>query len=151
MSKQTNINDSKPSSEECHNAAVRAILHVIDEALEEGSPLSRLEFSTALDMLVQHGNLRKWYKDKLETYNKGRLSELADRLVIQINHSRYNNNSLDGLLKHGSACIKKHYLLKMGLVKNDEDELSADHRADETQISANDSTVLDRAHHGFCT
>jgi len=151
MSKQTILKAQQPSVEECHDAAIRAILHVIDEALGEGSPLSQLEFSAALDMLVQQGNLKKWWNNKLGFYNKAKLNELTKRLwETQVDHSKYTS-SMDGLLRHGSSCIKRHYLQKMGLVKNDEDELSADHQVDESQISANDRTTIGRAHNGICT
>ena len=119
MSKQTISKAQQPSSEECHDAATPAILHVIDEALVEGSPLSQLEFSAALDMLVQQGNLRKWWNNKLGFYNKAKLNELTKRLwETQVDHPKYTS-SMEGLLRHGSSCIRKHYLLKMGLTDQD--------------------------------
>jgi hypothetical protein len=126
MSKRMKSDGPMPSSEECHDAAVRAILHVVDEALGEGSPLSQPEFYEALDKLEQQGNLKKWYKHSLISYDAVQLKKLVARLVHQIDVLRYDG-SLDELLRHGSSCIMKSYLYKMGLVDDDHDELSADH------------------------
>jgi len=127
MAKQTKSTTViKPSSEECHDAAVRAILHVVDEALSEGTPLSHPKFTQALEMLAQQGNLKKWYKDNLISYDMAQLRKLVSRIVHQVDVTKYNG-SLEELLRHGSSCIVKGYLRKMGLVDDDHDELSADH------------------------
>jgi len=151
MSKQANSQASKPSSEECHDAAVRAVLHVVDEALEEGPPLSQPEFMEAIDMLAQQGNLKKWYKDNLVSYDATQLKKLVSRLVHQVDVTKCEA-SLDELLRQGSSCITKKYLFKMGLVDDDHDELSADHRVHEDQITPS-KTVTAKVHRrrDFCT
>ena len=156
MSKQKPSNAPKPRIPEYHNAAVCAILQLIDEALSEGKRLTKPELNTALDTLAQEGNLKKMERGQLVSYPGKRLKELAERLVKQVEPTKCRS-SLDGLLRYGSSYIKKDYLLKMGWVNDDHDELSADYHETEKQETEKHGTANELANpaksrsRDFCT
>ena len=150
MSKQTQPDTLTLSREDYHHAAVRAILHLIDEALREDRQMTKLELNTALDALAEQGELKKLEKGQLVAYPGKRLKGLAERLVIQVEPTKCRS-SLEGLLRLGSSYIKKSYLLQMGWVSDDHDELSADYLQEESSIFANDRTSIGKTRSDVCT
>ena len=83
--------------------------------------------------------MKKMEKGQLVSYPGKRLKELVDRLVNQVEPTKCRS-SLDGLLRYGSSYIKKDYLLKMGWVNDDHDELSADYQETERQETEKQET-----------